>query len=105
MPGYNKLKSVQRSHHQYQPMLPTCLIIITTMIIVIITTTTTIIIIIALKDAIRDFHNLLTAPLAVSNTYAEVARAQPCANHVQYIEHLLRATCSVPRDTKGQLSY
>ena len=28
----------------------------------------------------------------VSNTYAEVARAQPCANHVQHIERLSRAS-------------
>ena len=33
-----------------------------------------IIIIIALKGAIRDFYNLLTAPWAVSNTHPEVAR-------------------------------
>ena len=63
-------------------------------------TTTTI----ALKGAIRDFYNL-TAPRTVSNSYAEVAWAQSCANHVQHIERLSRATCSVPRGTKGQLSY
>ena len=28
---------------------------------------------IALKGAIQDFYNLLTAPLTVSNTYAQVA--------------------------------
>ena len=37
-------------------------------------------------------YNLLTAPLTVSNTYAQVARAQPCANHVQHIERLSRAS-------------
>ena len=30
---------------------------------------------IALKGAIRDFYNFLTAPRTVSNTYAQVARA------------------------------
>ena len=33
-----------------------------------------------------------TAPRTVSNTYAQVARAQPCANHVQHIERLSRAS-------------
>ena len=60
---------------------------------------------VALKYAVRDFFNLLTAPRTVSNTYAQVARAQSCANHVQYIECLSRAACHVPRGTKGQLSY
>ena len=60
--------------------------------------------IIALKGANRDFYNLLTAPRTVSNTYAQVARAQSCANHVQHIERVSRATCSVPlgrRDGSG----
>ena len=52
-----------------------------------------IIIIIAFKGAIRDFfYNLLTAPRTVSNTYAQVAQAQLCANHVQHIERLSRAS-------------
>ena len=44
------------------------------------------------------FYNLLTVPRTVSNTYAQVAQAQQCANHVQHIERLscasvvLRAT-------------
>ena len=38
-------------------------------------------IIIALKGAIRDSNNLLPTLRTVSNTYAEVARAQSCANH------------------------
>ena len=38
------------------------------------------------------FYNLLTAPRTVSNTYAQVARAQPCANHMQHIERLSRAS-------------
>ena len=50
------------------------------------------IIIIALKGAIQDLYNLLTAPRTVSNTYAQVARAQSCANHVQHIERLSCAT-------------
>ena len=46
---------------------------------------TTIIIIIALKGANRHFYNLLTAQRTVSNTCAQVAKAQSCANHVQHI--------------------
>ena len=53
------------------------------------------IMIIASKSAILDFSNLLTAPPTVSNTYTQVARAQSCANHVQHIERLSRATCRV----------
>ena len=49
--------------------------------------------------------NLLTAPRTVSNTHAQVALAQSCANHVQHIERLSRATCSVRLGTKGKLSY
>ena len=66
-------------------------------IITIITTT--------LKGAIRDLYNLLTALWTVSNTLAQVARAQSCANHEQHIQHLSRATCRVPHDAQGQLSY
>ena len=32
-------------------------------------------------------------PRTVSNTYAQVAQAQLCANHVQHIERLSSATC------------
>ena len=39
----------------------------------------------------RFFNNLLTAPRTVSNTYAQVARAQSFANHVQHIQRLSRA--------------
>ena len=39
----------------------------------------------------RFFYNLLTAPRTVSNTYAQVARAQSCANHEQHIERLSSA--------------
>ena len=38
------------------------------------------------------FYNLVTAPRTVSNTYAQVARVQSCANHVQHIERLSRAS-------------
>ena len=52
------------------------------------------VIIIALKRAIRDFffYNLLTAPRTVSNTYDLVALVQSCANRVQHIERLSRAS-------------
>ena len=44
------------------------------------------------KALFEIFYNLLTAPRTVSNTYAQVARAQSCANHVQHIERLSRAS-------------
>ena len=63
-------------------------------------------IIMALKRAIQDFRRSpLTVPRTVTNTYAQVARAQSCANHVQDIERFSRATCSEPLGTAGQLSY
>ena len=62
------------------------------------------IVIIALKGTISDLYNLLTALRTVSSAYAQMARAQSCANHVQHIERLSRATCSVPLGSKGQLS-
>ena len=40
----------------------------------------------------RFFYNLLTAPRTVSNTFAQVAQVQLCANHVQHIERLSRAS-------------
>ena len=61
-----------------------------------------IIIIIALTDAIRDFF--LQSPHCAANCLQH-ARAHACANHVQHIERLSRATCRMPRGTKGQLSY
>ena len=62
------------------------------------------IIITALRGAIQDFffNNLLTAPRTVSNTYAQVAWEQLSANHVQHIDSLSCASCSVPLGTKGQ---
>ena len=45
------------------------------------------------------FYNLLTAPRTVPNTYAQVARAQSCASHVQHIERFFffffLSTCCV----------
>ena len=63
-----------------------------------------VIIIIAFKVVFRDFYSLLAAPRTVSNTNAQVAKAQWCENHVQHIERLSRATC-VPLGTKGQLRF
>ena len=55
-----------------------------------------IIIIIAFKGKkSRFFYNLLTTPRTISNTYAQVARAQSCESHVQHIERLSRAACRV----------
>ena len=48
--------------------------------------------IIAFKGAFPDFYDLLNAPRTVSNTYAQVARARSCANHVQHIQRISRAT-------------
>ena len=47
----------------------------------------------------RFLYNLLTAPQTVSNTYAQVARAQSCANHVQHIEHCLSRASVMLRAT------
>ena len=52
-----------------------------------------IVIIIAIKDAIWDF--LQTPHSTVSNTHAQVAQEQSCANHVHHIKRLSRATCHV----------
>ena len=80
------------------------MMIIMMMMMMIIIIIIMIIIVIAWKVAIRNFHNLLTATRTVSNTCAQVAWAQSCANHVLHIERLSRASCRVPRDVKGQLS-
>ena len=48
-----------------------------------------IMIVMAFKGANR---YLLIAPQTVSNTYAQVTQAQSCANHMQHIERLSRAT-------------
>ena len=78
-------------------MMMMMIIIITT-----ITTTTTTTITKILKGAFGDF--LLIGPRTVSSTYPQVAKAQSCANHVEHIKRLSRATCRVPRGKKGQLS-
>ena len=54
-----------------------------------------IITIITSKALFEIFYNLLTAPRTISNTYAQVARAQPCANHVQHTERLSRASVMI----------
>ena len=54
-----------------------------------------IIVIITFKGAIEIFDNLLNVPRTISNTCAQAARAQSCANHVQHIERQSRATCRV----------
>ena len=58
-----------------------------------------------LEGSIQGLYSLLTALRTVSNTYAQVARAQSCANHVQHIEWLSRATCCLSHCTEEQLSY
>ena len=45
------------------------------------------------KARFEIFYNLLTALRIASNTYAQVALALSCANHVQHIERLSRTTC------------
>ena len=67
------------------------IIIVIIKIIIILIIMIIIIIIIAFKAQFEIFYNLLTAPRTV-NPYAQVARAQSCANHVQHIERLLRAS-------------
>ena len=44
------------------------------------------------RRCLRFVYNLLTALQTLSNRYAQVARAQSCANHVQHIERLSRAS-------------
>ena len=54
-------------------MMITIIIIIIIIIIIMMTTTTMMMMMmIALKGAIRDFYNFLTAPRTVSNTYGQV---------------------------------
>ena len=56
------------------------IMIITIIIIIIITIMT----MIALKGAMRDVNNLLTALQTVSYMHAQAVRAQSCTNHVQH---------------------
>ena len=53
------------------------------------------------------FSSLRREPSELSppQSYALVARAQSCANHLQHIGRLSRETFRVPRGTKGQISY
>ena len=68
-----------------------------------------VIIIITFKGAIRDFfNNLLTAPRTASSTYAPVAQTQSCANYVQNIQRLSRATsvaCHVVRRDSSAIKF
>ena len=67
-----------------------------------------IIITIVLKGVIRDLYNLLTAPRTVSNTNAEVAQAQSCANHAQHVErlsHVQHAVCHVVRRDSSAIKF
>ena len=57
------------------------------------------------KGQFEIFHNLLTAPQTASNTHAHLVEALVCANHVQSIGGLTRATCCVPCGMKRRLSY
>ena len=53
-------------------------------------------VIVALKDATRDF--CLLSPRCATNClqqYTQAAKVQSCANHVQHIQRLSRATCRV----------
>ena len=54
------------------------------------------ILMVALTGAMGDFYNCLTVRLTASSMYAQVVRAQSCANHVQRIEFLPHAKCHVP---------
>ena len=81
-------------------------VVVLVIIIIIIIIIIMMMMMIAFKGALRDFlYNLLIAPRTITNTYAQVAKAQSSANHVQHIERLSRATCRVPLGTKGQLSF
>ena len=56
-----------------------------------------------IKAQFENIFNFLIAPRTVSDTYAPVAPAQSCADHVQHID-TCNTPCYVPRGTKGQLS-
>ena len=47
---------------------------------------------------------VIISVLQTDSMYAQVARAQSCANHVQHIERLSCAACRVSCSAKGQLS-
>ena len=83
-------------------MIIIIMIIIIIIIIIVIIRIITIIIIIIIIIIIM-FYNLHSTSRTVSNTYAQVALAQSCPNHMRHFESLSHATY-VSRDTKGQLS-
>ena len=68
-------------------------IVVVVVVVVVVAAVVVVVVIIALKGANRNFYNLFTAPQTVSDRYSQVARTQSCANHVQHIECLPRATC------------
>ena len=70
-------------------------VVVVIVIIIIIIITIMILIIIAFKDAIRDFLQSPHCPANRLQPYDQVAQAQSCANHVQYIERLSHATYRV----------
>ena len=89
--GYNK-KYNNSNNNDLIIMMMIIILMIVIMIIVIMMMMLLIIMVIILKGAIRDFYNLLTAPLTVSNVYAQMARAQSritrntsSAYHVQHV--------------------
>ena len=50
--------------------------------------------------------NLLTAPRTVSNTYAQVARAQSCAKHIERLSRATRrVTCHVVRRDSSAVKF
>ena len=58
----------------------------------------------------RFLFNLLTAPRTVSNTYAQVAGAQSCANHVQHIGqhvvcHMVRRDSSAIKFDRIEIAF
>ena len=62
----------------------------------------------ALKGAVRDlFYNLLAALWNVSNTHAQVAKAQSCANQVQYTDryHLQRVVYHLVRRDSSAIKF
>ena len=104
IPNYDLLAKLIEYRNKLNSLI---IIMIMIMIMMMMMMMIIIIIIIELQGSIRDFffYNLLTALRTVSNTYAQVAQAQSCANHVQHTERSSRATCRVPLGAKGQLRY
>ena len=82
-------------------MMIKMIMIIILMIMVMVIIIILMIVEIIMKDVNKDFYKLLTAPRTVSNTHAQVVRTQSCANHVQHVKRLSRATCRVPHGRDG----